>query len=493
MIPILQTSTPADKQKVDGLINKLRLDPAELALNRGELAKHSAAVAAIMADVAARGDAAVVESCRKFDDPDFTADQIRVSKDEVKAAHSRTPADQLAAIRRSIAQVREYQQHVMPRGIDPLHRPGSLPALPARIQPGLPIELLRRRPDVAEAERQLASATAQVGVATAQLFPQVVVTGGLGAQQGRGATAAAINPIWSLGPAVAVPLLDFGRLDAAVERADFRSRELLFNYKQTVLNAVREVDTAVGAYAAQQERLRYLSGALAAARRAVNLAEQRFERGLTDSLNVIDAQRQAYELEQQYVTAQASAAIGQSKLMRAWETAFARYKLNVAQLLLTYSDLDSYVRRANAGNTLERLLSAANVVPIINENDSVATEELSFGDNDRLSAEVAMLAGADLLIILTGVDGLLDANGNVIPRVRDVDGAKRLANGSKGRFSVGGMISKLEAVKMAVHAGIMTVIINGRHPERIAAAVAGQVTGTRFIARKRPVLTLRGR
>src|SRR5678816_1055859 len=136
-------------------------------------------------------------------------------------------------------------------------------------------------------------------------------------------------------------------------------------------------------------------------------------------------------------TAQASAAVGQSKLMRAWETAFARYKLDVAQLLLTYSDLDSYVRRANAGNTLERLLSAGNIVPIINENDSVATEELSFGDNDRLSAEVATLARANLLIILTGVDGLLDANGNVIPRVRDVDGAKRLANGSKGRLSVG--------------------------------------------------------
>ena len=192
-------------------------------------------------------------------------------------------------------------------------------------------------------------------------------------------------------------------------------------------------------------------------------------------------------------TAQASAAIGQSKLMRAWETAFARYKLNVAQLLLTYSDLDSYVRRANAGNTLERLLSAANVVPIINENDSVATEELSFGDNDRLSAEVAMLAGADLLVILTGVDGLLDADGSVISQVRDVERAKKLANGSKGRFSVGGMISKLEAVKMAVEAGITTVIINGRHPERIAAAVAGEKTGTRFIAKARPALAFRGR
>jgi NodT family efflux transporter outer membrane factor (OMF) lipoprotein len=138
-----------------------------------------------------------------------------------------------------------------------LRKPGALPVLPARIEPGLPVELLRRRPDVAEAERQLASATAQIGVATAQLFPQVVLTGSFGAQQGRGATAAAINPIWSVGPAVAWPLLDFGRLDAAVERADFRSRELLFNYKQTVLNAVREVDAAVSAYAAQQDRLRY--------------------------------------------------------------------------------------------------------------------------------------------------------------------------------------------------------------------------------------------
>jgi NodT family efflux transporter outer membrane factor (OMF) lipoprotein len=208
-----------------------------------------------------------------------------------------------------------------------LRKPGALPAMPARIQPGLPIELLRRRPDVAEAERQLASATALIGVATAQLFPQVVVTGSFGAQQGRGVTAAAINPIWSVGPAVAVPLLDFGRLDAAVERADFRSRELLFNYKQTVLNAVREVDAAVSAYAAQQERLRYLSGALVAARRAVSLAQERFERGLTDSLNVIDAQRQAYELEQQYVVAQASAAAQFVTLYRSLGGGWELYQL----------------------------------------------------------------------------------------------------------------------------------------------------------------------
>jgi NodT family efflux transporter outer membrane factor (OMF) lipoprotein len=187
-----------------------------------------------------------------------------------------------------------------------LTKPGMLPALPARIRPGLPIGLLRRRPDIAEAERQLAGATALIGVATADLLPQVAVVASAGNEQALGGVP--INPIWSFGPAVAAPLLDFGRLDAVVEKADFRARELLFNYKQTVLNAVREVDTAIEAYAAQQVRLRHLANALTAARKAASLATERFDRGLTDSLNVIDAQRQEYEIEQQYVSAQESAA-----------------------------------------------------------------------------------------------------------------------------------------------------------------------------------------
>ena len=184
-------------------------------------------------------------------------------------------------------------------------------------------------------------------------------------------------------------------------------------------------------------------------------------------------------------TCQATAAVGQSKLMRAYETAFARHKLNVAQLLLTHSDLDSRIRYANAKNTLERLLAAGNIVPIINENDSVAVEELKFGDNDRLSAEVAMLAKADLLLILTQVDGLMDQDGRVISLVENVERVKSLATESKGRLSVGGMISKLEAVQMAVSAGIPTTIINGRRPARIKAAVRGEVEGTRFMAKRR--------
>jgi NodT family efflux transporter outer membrane factor (OMF) lipoprotein len=187
-----------------------------------------------------------------------------------------------------------------------LKKPAMLPALPLRIRAGLPIELLRRRPDILEAERQLASASAQIGVATADLFPQVAITAAAGRQTG--ITPLTVSTIWSVGPAIAVPLLDFGRLDAIVEKADFRTRELLANYKRTVLNAVREVDTAVDAYAAQQNRLGHLADALTAARRAVTLATERFDRGLTDSLNVIDAQRQEFAIEQEYVLAQQSAA-----------------------------------------------------------------------------------------------------------------------------------------------------------------------------------------
>lgn len=183
-------------------------------------------------------------------------------------------------------------------------------------------------------------------------------------------------------------------------------------------------------------------------------------------------------------TCQASAAVGQSKLMRAYETAFARHKLNVAQLLLTHSDLDSRIRHANARNTLERLLTAGNIVPIINENDSVAVEELKFGDNDLLSAEVALLARADLLLILTQVDGLMDKTGHVIPLVKDIERVKNFATESKGLLSVGGMISKLEAVQMALAAGIPATILNGRRPEWINAAARGEEAGTRFIAKR---------
>lgn len=159
---------------------------------------------------------------------------------------------------------------------------------------------------------------------------------------------------------------------------------------------------------------------------------------------------------------QACAAVGQTKLMELYGAMFGRHGLNVAQLLLTHSDLDSRVRHANARNTLRRLFAQRTVVPVINENDSVAVEELNFGDNDRLSAEVALLVEADLLLLLTSVDGLMDAVGRVVPVVRDVREVASHVRDEKGRLSVGGMTTKLQAVQIATGAGVATRILNGR-------------------------------
>jgi len=179
---------------------------------------------------------------------------------------------------------------------------------------------------------------------------------------------------------------------------------------------------------------------------------------------------------------QACAAIGQSKLMHLYDEAFATHGLHVAQLLLTYGDLDSRTCYTNAGNTLTRLLGEGTVVPIINENDSVAVEELRFGDNDRLSAQVAILAQAELLILLTMADGLMNGS-QVIPEVPDITAVTGFVRPTVGKMSVGGMASKLEAVKVAVDAGISTVIASGRTPGIIEAIVAGRQAGTRFIAK----------
>ena len=165
---------------------------------------------------------------------------------------------------------------------------------------------------------------------------------------------------------------------------------------------------------------------------------------------------------------QACAAVGQSRLMRVYETHFGRHGLAVAQVLLTHQDLDSRICYGNAQSTLQRLLAYRNVVPIINENDVVAVEELRFGDNDRLSAEVAILTRDP------------DGRGEPIPVVERIDDVLHLASGSKGRLSTGGMSTKLAAVKRAVDSGIPAVIANGRTPDLLGRIVRGENVGTRF-------------
>jgi len=125
MIRVLHLSGESDRSAVEEIIGRLRLDPAQLALHQGSLGRAAAAVAEIVADVAARGDAAVVDACRRFDDPQFTADQLRVSRAEMEQARARVPAEQLAAIRHAIRQVREYQRHIMPADPPALRRAGA--------------------------------------------------------------------------------------------------------------------------------------------------------------------------------------------------------------------------------------------------------------------------------------------------------------------------------------------------------------------------------
>lgn len=187
---------------------------------------------------------------------------------------------------------------------------------------------------------------------------------------------------------------------------------------------------------------------------------------------------------------QACAAVGQPALMNAYARHLSRHGLRPAQLLLTHDDIFASGRRRNASITLAKLLSSPGVVPIINENDSVAVEELRFGDNDRLSAEVAQLVNARLLILLTSADGLLgratpSAKIARIPVVTDIAGAFRHVTPEKGEHSTGGMKAKLSAVRTAVEAGIETVIAHGRRKGTIAGAVAGHDVGTRFPVRKR--------
>ena len=176
---------------------------------------------------------------------------------------------------------------------------------------------------------------------------------------------------------------------------------------------------------------------------------------------------------------QACAAVGQGRLMACYTGHFVKHGYTVAQILLTHGDLDSRIAYANVRTTLDRLLGSG-VIPIINENDTVAVEELKFGDNDRLSAEVALLADADLLILLTSVEGLLDSKGKLIPRVDDFEKVAKFVRDEKGRLSVGGMASKLHAVQIAVHAGIPTVIASGWTAGPMLRAAEGKPAGTYF-------------
>jgi len=189
---------------------------------------------------------------------------------------------------------------------------------------------------------------------------------------------------------------------------------------------------------------------------------------------------------------QAAAAVGQIGLSNLYEKRFARYGRRVAQVLLTRTGLQDRERFLNARHTLHKLLELG-VVPIVNENDTVATEEIRFGDNDNLSATVVNLLGAELLVIATDVDGLHrepPARGKPKPPLFDVierigPEVERAARGSSSAFGRGGMLTKLEAARAAARCGASTVLCNGRSRDALLRAARGESIGTLFLTGNR--------
>ena len=183
---------------------------------------------------------------------------------------------------------------------------------------------------------------------------------------------------------------------------------------------------------------------------------------------------------------QAASAVGQAILMQIYLNLFAAYNQKIAQILLTPDVLENETRKENARNTMFTLLSMG-VIPVVNANDTVSTEELGFSDNDTLSAQVAKLTDSNLLIILSDIDGLYDADPRVCPNARLLfevtsfnEELEKMAAGSGSLLGTGGMVTKITAAKMAVEAGIETIIASGEDPGAIFDILDGGLIGTLF-------------
>ena len=186
-------------------------------------------------------------------------------------------------------------------------------------------------------------------------------------------------------------------------------------------------------------------------------------------------------------TKQAAAAVGQCELMYVYDKLFSEYHHTVAQLLITADNLSNETRHANFTNTLNRLLELG-AVPVINENDTVATDEIVIGDNDTLAAMVAESVGANLLVLLSDIDGLYTADPHADPTARLLpvvhrvdDGIRALAGVSSTDQGTGGMVTKLRAAEICLNCGCEMVIANGSEPRLLYDIVEGKPVGTRFV------------
>ena len=190
---------------------------------------------------------------------------------------------------------------------------------------------------------------------------------------------------------------------------------------------------------------------------------------------------------------QAAASVGQMGLIKTFEDCFQKHNLHAAQVLLTHDDLSNRQRYLNARNTLLALLGF-NTIPVINENDAVATEEIRFGDNDTLAALVANLIGADLLIILTDQEGLMDSNPNINPDAQLISKAltndpslDKVAGDSTSGLGRGGMLTKIQAARLAARSGTATIIASGNESNIIKRIISGEEIGTFLVPNIDPI------
>ncbi|MGN0451675.1 MAG: glutamate 5-kinase [Acutalibacteraceae bacterium] len=189
-------------------------------------------------------------------------------------------------------------------------------------------------------------------------------------------------------------------------------------------------------------------------------------------------------------TKQAAAAVGQCELMYTYDKLFSEYNHTVAQILITGGDIEHSVRKVNFENTMCKLLELG-AIPIINENDSIATDEIVIGDNDTLGAIVATAINADLLILLSDIDGLFTADPHkdkdavLLTRVEEITPEiESMTGGAGSKFGTGGMATKIRAAKIATDSGIDMIIANGKEPNVLYDIVEGKPVGTRFVAKE---------
>ncbi len=231
-------------------------------------------------------------------------------------------------------------------------------------------------------------------------------------------------------------------------------------FEATVLSAARRIVVKVGsrALAESPERAAEIAAEIA----ALHTSGKRFLLVSSGAVALGLRRLGLKERPRDIARLQAAAAAGQSALMHRYERAFAAHGITAAQVLLTHEDLGDRGRFLRARATLEALIDMG-AVPVVNENDTVAVEEIRFGDNDRLAAMLAPAVGADLLVLLSDVDGLLDARGEVVPLVEDPEEALRLVRPSpSGSPGTGGMASKLQAAAMATRRGVPVLVARSR-------------------------------